>query len=160
MGLGKMTKEEEKRLKMDLFDVIADKREVININSIKMETEILYGIFKDAAVSENSEANDIFININMQSAIISYRLVPDLPIEFRIPFINGINFVTQILADTKDNEQFKELSVEHQKELVISLWNKTNEEINSNTNPIFASYIEDGIKSIIEIMHKENKKGK
>lgn len=155
-----MTKEEEKRLKMDLFDVIADKREVININSIKMETEILYGIFKDSAVSENSEANDIFININMQSAIISYRLVPDLPIEFRIPFINGINFVTQILADTKDNEQFKELSVEHQKELVISLWNKTNEEINSNTNPIFASYIEDGIKSIIEIMHKENKKGK
>lgn len=155
-----MTKEEEKRLKMDLFDVIAEKQEIFSINSVKMEIEILYGIFKDAAVSENSEANDIFINISMQSAINSYRLAPNLPIEFRIPFINGINFATQILADTKDNEQFKELSVEHQKELVISLWNKTNEGINGNTNPIFDSYIEDGIKSIIEIMHKENKKGK
>ncbi len=155
-----MKKGEAKKLKMELFDVISEKRNVFDIVHVKEEVETLYNLYKAAAISENSEANDIFINISMQSAINSYRLDPDLPLAYRIPFINGINFATQFIADTKDINGVKKLSLEQKKKLVLSLWKEENKEGLQEIDKVSKYYIKRGIESIIEINEIENVRGK
>ena len=154
-----MKKKEEIELKMELFDVIAEKRETFDIFGIMNEIEVLYNLYKEVAISENSEANDIFINISMQSAMNSYILDSDLPLFYRISFINGINFATQFIADTKDNSELQKLPLKQKEALALSLWEQANKE-NQLIDEISNYYVKKGIKSIIEINDRENIRGK
>lgn len=154
--------------KIQLTDTIVqtrlDKGIPINLNEASSEADILVNSFVESAISKNKEANDIYIDVSVSSAISSYRLISTLPINDRILFVNGMNIGTQLLSDMKSENNYDGKSLQEKMQLALNMYESLKKEfgIEDNEKNFYTML---GIKDIIEIMHnydnnkqKENKK--
>lgn len=154
--------------KIQLIDAIVktclDRGIPINLNLAREEAEELLDSFVASAISNNKEANDIYIDVSVSSAINSYQLITRLPIEDRILFVNGMNIGTQLLSDMKSENNYDGKSLQEKMQLALNMYESFKKEfgIEDNEKNFYTML---GIKDIIEIMHnydnnkqKENKK--
>lgn len=145
--------------KIQLTDAIVqtclDRGIPINLNLAREEAEELLDSFVASAISNNKEANDIYIDVCVSSAINSYQLITRLPIEDRILFVNGINIGTQLLADMKEANILDGKSLQEKTILALDMYEsfKKNLDIKDSAGDFYTKL---GIKDVIEIMHNYN----
>jgi len=141
----------------------------VNFIKAQEEVDIIINSFLESAISENEEANEVYIDISVSSAISSYRMIPkSLPIDDRIKYINGINIGTQFVADMKDkNIEFEELSL-NPPDLAKEIYDSLRNDLGLDNTKVARKedcYTLLGICEVIEMMYKydtnkpkENKK--
>lgn len=135
----KMTNVEKQEWKMNLFEIISDAKNSMNIIEIKEETEFLFDLCtKMANVGDyDSYQKDLRLKANLHNAFSSYYLEPNLSMEQRVPFINGIIFASESLVENES--VLKDLSLE---EKITMVCKQFNEMANSNDDfPINEEYL-------------------
>lgn len=154
-----MNREEMLESKMHLFDVISKTKDSLNIPEIKNETELIFGFCMDLA---NMYEVDLYqkeslLTANLHDAVTSYLLRPDLDMEDRIPFINGIIYAAQSSIIYK--ESLKGLSLEQKENALFKFYSESVASIvRIDTNDDYFSYFKLGIKMELEMQERINAK--
>lgn len=127
----------------------------VNLNAASKEADILVNSFVESAISKNKEANEMYIDMSVSSAINSYRLISTLPINDRILFVNGINMGTQLLADMKEANMLDGKTLQEKTVLAFNMYESLKKDVGiKDSEEDF--YTKLGIKDVIEIMHNYN----
>lgn len=128
-----MKKEEIMELKMLLFEEISNVKDSINIPEIKNETEILFAVCSSISKIDNFsvEERDMLLKANVHATISTYYLRPELDLQKRIPFVQGVIYVASSYPILNSNPCFKDLSIE---EKLVVLINEFDSQVNNNCN--------------------------
>lgn len=126
-----MKKEEIMELKMLLFENISNAKDSINIPEIKNETEIIFSVCELISKIDklNIEEQDMLLKANVHDTISTYYLRPELDLQKRIPFVQGVIYVASSYPILNSSPCFKDLSTE---EKLVVLINEFDSQVNNN----------------------------
>ena len=148
--------------KKKLLDTILEQRDLMSITKINDEINIIYDVYsnnKQVPVKDNA-----YLELSMNSAVISYKIYPYMNINNRISFINGINYATEFLKRNENNVEFHDMSLENRVDLAIKTYDEhsmNNElDIKLGINSKEVHYFKKGIKSYIGLIYINDHKMK
>lgn len=161
-----MKQEKELELKMLLFDNISKAQDSIDVINIRKETECVFECLKlitdlNSTILDD-ERSDVLLEDGVHDAILSYDIIPNLEINDRVNFIQGIMFASynSVLCSTM-TPIFDLLAIPQKQEVLLELFNCVLKERDIELDERSKSYMMLGITSSLamsEVSRKNRKK--